>query len=134
MPSSLQICASSQHAGDRMLAAGPVVPNRRGNAVIGAFVQDHTGQTAVAGPVDILVRFHDPIAMEPVNQDIALRIVRGRHDDGLRIAVVLDAAVEQLHLDARHTIRVVVVGRNAIQRDPVHGRHGLIRNAHMAAF
>jgi hypothetical protein len=36
--------------------------------------------------------------------------------------------------DARHAIRVVVVGLNTIQRDPVHCGHRLISNAHIVRF
>lgn len=93
------------------------MPNGRCHAVIDRLIDDDDRQKAAIRFPDVFAGPHDGIAVEAVDDDVAVIVFVPDGDDRLRISVVLDRRVKQLHFLLRDGVRVVVVGEDFFDRD-----------------
>ncbi len=100
--------------------ARTVVADRARHAVVERLVDDGDGQHTVLPLVDVRVVEHDAVAVKSVHDDVVVVRFIVVADDRHRVAVLLDAVVQEFELGRRNGIGIVCVWFDLLYRDRDH--------------
>ena len=69
--------------------------------------------------------------MKAINDYILVLILIVNSHDWLRVSVMLDRRVQQLHLLSRHAVRIVIIGLHLINGNPQHFAYWMVCLRHI---
>ena len=129
----VQIGHDVAHEVHAVRAARPVVPDGAGHAAVDGLVDHRDGQQTALAFADVGVLEHDAVAMEAVHDNVLIGFLVMVAHDGHRVAVLLDAVVEQLKLRRGDGVRIVGVRLHLLDGHGDNAVHGALKR-HPTAF